>query len=166
MVNAPALRADAQRFAGSIPATPTKLIMKIYGPYLRKDGRKHLVLVNGEITTSVSYPKWLLEKKLGRKLLPNETADHVDNDFRNDEISNLELLTRAENARKEMRRPERAKKYFEFTCPVCGKLAKKELRYVSGNWAKGRKGPFCSRQCAGKYNACTKRTDEACSHAI
>jgi hypothetical protein len=126
--------------------------MKLYGPYLRKDGRKHFLIKDGDNMTSLSYPKWLMEQHLGRKLEPDETVDHKDNDFRNDDISNLQILTRSENTKKEMQRPERAKKYFEFDCPVCGTLSKKPLKDVESNRRKGREGPFCSRSCAGTYS--------------
>lgn len=76
--------------------------MKIYGPYTRKDGRQHIVLYDFEkgLRKTMSYPKYLLEQKLGRELLPNETCDHIDNDFTNNSLDNLQVLTREENARK------------------------------------------------------------------
>lgn len=79
----------------------------IYGPYTRKDGRKHIILKLkgtgkggfGNLTT-YSYPKFLLEMKLGQKLNRNETCDHKDDNFTNDDINNLQVLTRADNIRK------------------------------------------------------------------
>lgn len=41
---------------------------KIYGPYLRKDGRQHLVIVEDNKKYTISYPKWLMENHLKRKL--------------------------------------------------------------------------------------------------
>lgn len=42
--------------------------MKIYGPYLRKDLRKHIVIVNDDGSkTTKSFPKYLMENKLGRE---------------------------------------------------------------------------------------------------
>ena len=76
--------------------------MKMYGPYTRKDGRQHIVLYDFEknIRKTVSYPKYLLEQKLGRELLPNETCDHIDGDHTNNDLDNLQILTREENALK------------------------------------------------------------------
>ena len=57
----------------------------VYGPYKRKDDRQIVVVVhrNGKRRT-VSYPKWLLECHLGRKLHKDrETVDHWDSDFNN-----------------------------------------------------------------------------------
>jgi hypothetical protein len=43
--------------------------MKIYGPYTRKDGRKHVIVhYDGGRIRTVSYPKWLMEQHLGREL--------------------------------------------------------------------------------------------------
>jgi hypothetical protein len=75
--------------------------MKIYGPYLRKDGRKHVVIVHpdGRKQTK-SYPRLLLEQKLGRELTKEETVDHKDDDFTNDSLDNLQILSLANNAKK------------------------------------------------------------------
>ena len=44
----------------------------------------------------MSYAKWLMEKELGRKLESNEVVYHIDGDKFNNELSNLEVITRAE----------------------------------------------------------------------
>lgn len=44
----------------------------------------------------VSYSKWLMEQELGRKLQNNEIVYHIDGDAYNNDISNLEVITRAE----------------------------------------------------------------------
>lgn len=76
--------------------------MKIYGPYTRKDGRKHIILRKDGKLQTISYPRYLLEKKLGRKLLPEETVDHIDENISNNDLSNLQVLSRAENSRKSL----------------------------------------------------------------
>lgn len=74
--------------------------MKIHGPYLRKDGRKHVVIIHDDGTRQTrSYPRLLLEEKLGRPLEKWETVDHEDGDHTNDSPSNLRVLTRVENAK-------------------------------------------------------------------
>lgn len=40
--------------------------------------------------------KWLMEQQLGRKLESNEIVYHIDGDKYNNELSNLEVITRAE----------------------------------------------------------------------
>lgn len=123
--------------------------MKVFGPYLRKDGRKHVVIQhdNGKKQTQ-SYPRFLMEEYLGRKLLPEETVDHIDNDKTNNAIENLQILSLTENIQKAQKRNPR--KIFKFVCPQCGQPAEKYLNEVLGNRKKARAGPFCSRSCAGK----------------
>lgn len=73
--------------------------MRISKPYLRPDGRKHVVITRGDGSkTTRSYPRYLLEAKLNRPLLPEETVDHIDGDFTNDSPDNLRALSRSENA--------------------------------------------------------------------
>ena len=41
----------------------------------------------------------VVEKFIGRKLLPDEIVHHKDNDGRNNDISNLEIMSRSEHAK-------------------------------------------------------------------
>ena len=124
-------------------------MIKVYGPYLRKDGRKHVIHYDTETRTkrTQSYPRYLMERFLGRELLPEETVDHVNEDFTDDRIENLQLLSRGENTRfssngTPMRRSE---------CPVCGKLFSIPWRQYRRNQVVLEKdGPFCSKRCVGK----------------
>lgn len=122
--------------------------MKVYGPYTRKDGRQHVILYKGGVRKTVSYPKYLLEQKLGRPLLPNETCDHIDNDHTNNSPDNLQVLTRSDNIKK-----HRALKPAElgtFTCPVCYASFTKRMHRVRHNRKQSKSGPYCSKSCAGK----------------
>jgi hypothetical protein len=123
-------------------------MLKVYGPYVRKDGRKHVVIYDFKkgIRKTVSYPKYLMEKFLGRKLKGDETVDHINNDFTDDRIENLQILSRADNIRKSA--PKR--KMYTFICPICKKEATKELSQVIHNRSQNKSGPYCSRKCAGK----------------
>lgn len=75
---------------------------RIYGPYTRKDGRKHIVLTKrySGVSLTYSYSKFLLEMKLGRILTLNETCDHKNDDFTDDSYDNLQVLTRRANIQK------------------------------------------------------------------
>ena len=128
--------------------------MKIYGPYTRKDGRQHIIKYENGKRTTQSYPRYLMEQKLGRELLPNEEVDHIDDDFTNNDIDNLQILTGTANKKKEMAREHRKAKLYHGVCSVCGASFTKPLHYVKHNQGSNKKaGPFCSRSCAGKHNA-------------
>lgn len=128
--------------------------MKIYGPYTRKDGRQHIIKYENGKRTTQSYPRYLMEQKLGRELLPNEHVDHIDEDFTNNVISNLQILTQKENNKKHFIVNNKQEKLFNGICSVCGISFTKPLRYVKHNQGTYKKsGPFCSRSCAGKHNA-------------
>lgn len=124
---------------------------KIYGPYTRKDKRQHVILLlpSGKSKT-VSYPKFLMEQYLGRLLKSDETVDHVDGDFTNNNLDNLQVLSRKEHCKLDAKR----NKEQWFLCGVCGKkfpLSGKRLSDAYQNRKNSnKKGPFCSRRCAGK----------------
>ena len=126
--------------------------MRIYGPYKRKDGRQHIVIVHSDGRKQTkSYPRYLLEKHLGRELLPEEHVDHIDHDFNNNEIANLQILTVQENGRKEMKREHRKAKMYTAICPTCTTQFEVEYRNYKRNQLTLKKdGPFCSKSCVGK----------------
>lgn len=126
--------------------------MKIYGPYTRKDGRQHIIKYENGKRTTQSYPRYLMEQKLGRKLLPNEEVDHKDNDFTNNDLNNLQILTGTANKLKEMNREHRKAKLYIGTCSICGVEFTKSLAQVKHNRKQTKSGPFCSRKCAGIHN--------------
>ena len=122
---------------------------KIYGPYTRADGRQHIILYEkGKCLVTKSYPKYLLEQKLGRLLLRSETCDHINGDYTDNRIENLQVLTRGDNSRKHAALAPQ--ELGVFTCPVCIKSFTREMNYVRSNLKKGKRGPYCSRSCAGK----------------
>lgn len=128
-------------------------MVKVYGPYLRKDGRKHVCIIEDGKRTTKSYPKYLMELKLGRSLLGNETVDHIDTDFTNDEENNLQVLSRSEHVRIDLKRLTSR----TFACPMCNKefevSGPKRLRNLYYYRMIKKAGPFCSRRCSGLYGA-------------
>ena len=124
--------------------------MKIYGPYTRKDGRMHVVVVKDDKTkTTISYPKYLMQQHLGRELTNDETVDHIDGNIFNNDISNFQILSRADNALKSVKWAE----YLKLTCKYCGKQFERRAAIHKHN-TNVRKvdGPFCSKQCVGKVH--------------
>lgn len=91
----------------------------IYGPY-DHNRRLRLVMVdkvNGR-KTSISYAKYLMEVHLGRYLKSDETVDHIDNDYTNNDISNLRVISRSRHAYEDVLRNKPNKVHCEY----CGKV--------------------------------------------
>ena len=131
---------------------------KIKKIYKCKDGRVRVRIITDENQSKViSYPKILMEKKLGRPLEPYEEVHHIDGDFTNNDISNLEIVNHGEHQR------HHSQKYYDklMICPICGKeflwTAKKQRSFYNNiNRKKQRnhnisKQPFCSSHCSGLY---------------
>ena len=128
---------------------------KLYGPYVSKqDGRRRVVLVfNDGTKTTRSYAKYLYELHIG-PVPEGLTVDHIDEIKDNDFIDNFQLLTRMENAAKAWLREDRQRQqYFKGICSECNSEFEKPLNHVKHNKKQSKAGPFCSRSCAGKYNA-------------
>ena len=119
----------------------------IYGPYEREDGRKHIILYDNitKRKTTMSYSKYLLQQKLDRALIGDETTDHIDEDFTNDNQENLQVLSRSDNSRKSRKPPE----MIDLVCEVCNKQFQRLARQHRHNKRKSMH-ICCSKQCAGK----------------
>nr|DAJ46651.1 MAG TPA: HNH endonuclease [Caudoviricetes sp.] len=76
--------------------------------YYKTDENKHKL---------VSYPRILMEEKLGRSLTNDEVVHHIDENPENNNIDNLVVLTKSEHCRLHRQ------KYFNkvVTCEVCKK---------------------------------------------
>ncbi len=128
------------------------MTLKLYGPYIGQAGRRHVIWYDTETKKrkTQSYARYLVEQYLGRELLPGEHVDHIDGDRTHDVISNLQVLTQAENNRKAVVEQGRSAKKHQFTCPACGEPGEVLLRSYKRNQIKlGKSGPYCSKSCAG-----------------
>jgi hypothetical protein len=132
--------------------------MKVYGPYTRKDGRQHVIIVSDGVRKTISYPKYLLEQKLKRSLFSYETCDHIDGDYTNNSLDNLQVLTRSDNTKKHAVVYNKAEEVC-CICPECSVSFYAKLTLVRHNNIKQKKaGPFCSKRCAGKYGQRLNKT--------
>src|SRR5258706_4114692 len=119
---------------------------RIYGPYTRKDGRKHILLYKQDLSgkRTLSWPKALVEVREGRMLAADETVDHNDQDFTNNSPDNLIIRIKKEHAKLDVKRLS----IIESNCVRCGKaitLTKDQIK------TKAKAGPFCSRKCSGAH---------------
>lgn len=129
--------------------------MKDVNIYECKDGRLR-AYVKGTKKV-VSYPRLLLEEKLGRELEHGEQAHHVDGNPLNNNPDNLEVRMLGEHQRE-----HNPQKYFdkEMTCFLCGKTfiwTVEQQRRHYGNYGRSSRNdklrghPFCSKRCSGMY---------------
>lgn len=130
-----------------------------YNIYTNKDGRMRAY--NKETHAVISYPRLLVENKLGRKLLPGEDVHHIDENPLNNDLDNLEVISHSEHEKQHAyTNPCMQRKWFdkEMTCPVCNKTfiwtSRQQSSYYSRlNRGIFQNGPFCSLHCSGIFNA-------------
>lgn len=139
-------------------------LLYVYGPYKRKvDNRSAIWLYYRDGSKRfISYPKFLVEVALNRKLDPNEeTIDHVDRDVLNNSWDNLRIVDRSTHTAEDQVRVE----LVPVACVWCGTVVHKHhSKRIKPHRGKGRLGPFCSRACSGKHSAAS-RTNRLPKHA-
>lgn len=126
--------------------------MVMYGPYSRPDGRLHVIHYDSNTgkRRTQSYPRYLMEQKLGRELTSDEHVDHIDGDRTNNDIENFQILSYVENNRKSIIERGISKKWGSFICPTCeNEFMLSVSRYTGNQVVQKKKGPYCSRRCAG-----------------
>ena len=122
---------------------------EIINTYVCKDGRERAYCYdeNGKRKV-ISYPRVLVENKLGRKLLPDEDIHHIDGDRLNNNIDNLQVKMHGEHQR------EHSQKYFDKTvkCEIYGKEfvwdKKKQCRYFIDLHRGKNRVISCSKKCS------------------
>lgn len=117
-----------------------------YLRYSKEDGRGRIDLINSkDDRTTISYARYLKSVELGY-ILPREyEVDHKNVDHTNDNLDNLQVLTKQEH-RKKTAKDFGGRDYAAFTCPECETVFVRETYKVKKNQS----NVFCSRQCNGK----------------
>jgi len=126
----------------------------IYNPVVSvSSGRRVCVLVSKKdgCKTSISYARYLMSVAIGRILDSKEFVDHKDEDKLNDDILNLQILSRGDNNRKYRICAGIKPVRFKFRCPSCKCVFEKDKR--QSHLSKGGVFTACSRSCAGKIRA-------------
>lgn len=113
-------------------------------------GRNSVVLYS-TITkerTTISNAKYMMSVHLKRHLLKDEHVDHINNDKLDDRIDNFQILSLAENNRKQAALKGCA--MVEYKCPICEKIfsvKRKNSHYVG---KRSQTSITCSKSCGGK----------------
>lgn len=130
-----------------------------YSIYQGKDRRYRVY--DKQTQKVFSYPRLLMEEKLGRPLAANEQVHHIDGDYTNNSIENLEVLLLGEHQKQHT---ESICKYkdVEKECAYCHqkfiwKVSAQKNFYANVKRGKSKTGPYCSRQCAGKGSSLANR---------
>ena len=117
--------------------------------YLREDkfGRKRVDLVNSEKDrTTIAYARYLMCVKVGYVLSNEYEVDHIDRDCSNDDITNLQILTKEDHLYKTSLEMTTGRNTKIVNCACCGKLFEREVRQI--RYEK----QLCSRVCNGKLS--------------
>ena len=114
----------------------------------KKDKRKRVDLFNSnENRTTISYARYIISTSLGRYLSSDEEVDHIDGDKTNDDLENLQILTKQMHLEKTLKdRPKR--KIETLICANCGIVFNRFSNQIKKNKVANH---FCSRHCNGKF---------------
>ena len=119
--------------------------------YTNKDGRTRVYIKKERRV--ISYPRFLMEREIGRSLEANEQIHHMDGNPLNNDVSNLEIRLSGEHQR------EHSTKYFDkmATCDWCGceflwTAKQQRIHYSNLSRKTEKRGArvFCSKSCCGQ----------------
>ena len=118
----------------------------LYGPIYHKRIDRYMVCLvfihDNKIRTSMTYARYLVSVKEGRRLKWNEEADHINNDHKDDRIENLQVLPKFVNNSK-----DRVRTHTDLVCSNCQKKFKRlsaQVKIKNLNY-------FCTRECGWNF---------------
>lgn len=111
---------------------------------INPEGRRTVILYNSPTDrSSTQYTRYLLAVQEGRYLTESEEADHIDNDFTNDDLSNLQILHVDEHRYKTHKNGVQAR-YDSFVCACCNmEFTRRHTKVKSYT-------KYCSVECSQK----------------
>jgi hypothetical protein len=138
--------------------TPYKEKYKYGYLLVNREDRKMIILYNSDRDrTTISYARYLLSVKLGKELENDYDADHKDENRTNDNLDNIQLLTKTENIKKYQSKMKGAK-YLKLKCPNCGLEFDRQYRNTFER--KGSKFHCCSKECLHEFISNVLWTEE------
>lgn len=133
----------------------------LYG-YLRTNNENRRMVdlyLNDKVRTTVPYARYLMCVKIGFVLSNEFEVDHIDNDKTNDDINNLQILTKQQNKEKErLRYLNEEQLSFGYHCAHCWLPFILTEREKKTRLANQQQLAFCSRSCSANYYAHTTKT--------
>ena len=86
----------------------------------------------------------IVENFLGKILKDDEIVHHKDENKKNNDPSNLQVMDKRDHSRLHAKK---GRAFLQLTCPNCKKIFFKEKRQVKKGTT-----PKCSRRCNGQYS--------------
>ena len=129
--------------------------------YIREDskGRRRVDLINNsKDRTTISYARYLMCINIGYILDKAYEVDHIDGDCNNDDISNLQILTKEEHLKKTTKEVTTGRSVRTLSCICCGKDFEREVRNIRNSRS------ICSRSCNGKLSTNLKAKSKALTY--
>lgn len=123
------------------------IILDDWKTYIGKDGRVRAY--NKKLKLCKSYPRVLMELKIGRPLEPYEQVHHIDENPLNNDLDNLEIALSGEHQRYHF---TKYKENIISKCVYCGKeivLTPIQQRNITREAKRGKKVHFVQEFVAG-----------------
>ena len=117
-----------------VGANPARQIMKKY-IMLKKNGK------------CIREHRYIMQKKLGRKLLQNEDVHHINGDGTDNRLKNLQIFIHGEHT---IYHKKQCTKYIRLKCSYCNKDIERSEKDIKRRKEKGTKNFYCSKKCVGK----------------
>lgn len=117
---------------------------KVYKVYHKKQKRFYAQLKHKYTSsrTTITYAKYVMSVSLGRILEKEEEVDHIDNNKLNDDISNLQILTKKQNLEKS----KKEEAVVDCICEMCGTSFTRPKR-LAHHTRNPNVRCFCSKTC-------------------
>lgn len=145
---------------------PFKSLYKNGYLVINPQNRRNVCLVNNDTDrTTISYARYLMGVKLGYLVPDHLEVDHKDDDKTNDDINNLQILTKKENLLKQTwNYIDNHQVCYGCECINCGIRFILTERQVKMRLATNGEELFCSRSCAGKWQSIN--SEKSVTHGI
>lgn len=120
--------------------------------YVMHGYRARLRKMASGVMCTVYEHRLVMAEALGRDLTPDEMVHHIDGNRLNNAAENLCLMTAREHGLEHAKRAP----LLALVCVGCGADFVRVARHERHNRKQNKRGPYCSRRCAGRFARPTK----------